>query len=158
MRFQISFKVISFLIAILLSASFATAQDKLEKPYTFYPYTSASAGEVNANFDVLYEKINELSAEIAELKSNTASDVIYCSKSGSLNGGAGSYSISFSASDCGGTLPDDSYIGAANRIDVSCGIIVFNIVDGPAPGVSFYSENGPCGGYAMQVLYIKAHN
>jgi hypothetical protein len=69
MKFQISLKVFSVLTAILLSVSFATAQETVTKPYTFSPNTTASAGEVNANFDTLYQKINELSAEIAELKS-----------------------------------------------------------------------------------------
>ncbi|QTA85718.1 virulence factor Pgp3 [Desulfonema magnum] len=63
MRFQIDFKVLFFLIAILLCASLATAQD-VTKPYTFSPNTPASAAEVNANFDVLYEQINKLTDKL----------------------------------------------------------------------------------------------
>ncbi len=71
MKFQKDFKVIFFLIAMLLSANFAAAQTSITKPYNFSAGTTASSSQVNANFDALYKKINELSAEIANLKAGS---------------------------------------------------------------------------------------
>jgi len=68
MKFQKDFKLVFCLIAVLVSASFAAAQDTLTKPYNFSPGTTASSGQVNANFDALYQKINELSGKVAALE------------------------------------------------------------------------------------------
>ena len=72
MKFQISFKakVIFFLSVMLLWANMVMAQSTITKPYTFRDGTSADAEQVNANFDLLYQKINELSAKFAKLESN----------------------------------------------------------------------------------------
>ncbi len=69
MKFQIGFKVLSSLIVMLFLASLAMAEDTVTKPHTFSAGMPASAEEVNDNFDILYDKINALSAEVAALKS-----------------------------------------------------------------------------------------
>ncbi len=71
MKFQKDFKLVFCLIFVLLSASFSMAQETLTKPYNFSPGTTASSGQVNANFDALYQKINELSARVATLESGS---------------------------------------------------------------------------------------
>ncbi len=71
MKIQKDFKAIFFLIAMLLSANFAAAQTSITKPYNFSAGTTASSSQVNANFDKLYQKVNELSAEIANLKAGS---------------------------------------------------------------------------------------
>jgi len=71
MKFQMNFKGIFLLIAILLLASLTLAGD-ITKPYTFSPDTPASSAQVNADFDALYQKINELSAKVEALESGNA--------------------------------------------------------------------------------------
>jgi len=66
MKFQMNFKGMFLLIAILLLASLTLAGN-ITKPYTFAPDTPASSAQVNANFDALYNKVNELSAKNDEL-------------------------------------------------------------------------------------------
>ncbi len=72
-KFRKDVKVVFFLIVALFSAGFAAAQDALTKPYNFSPGTTASSGQVNANFDILYQKFNELSARVAALESGMLS-------------------------------------------------------------------------------------
>ncbi len=67
MRFYTNFKVLFVLFCILFPASSVIAED-VTKPHTFSAGTTASASEVNANFDLLYEEINKLRGEIEELK------------------------------------------------------------------------------------------
>ena len=66
MKFQMNFKGMFLLIAIVLLASLTLAGN-ITKPYTFAPDTPASSAQVNANFDALYNKVNELSAKNDEL-------------------------------------------------------------------------------------------
>jgi len=66
MKFQMNFKGMFLLIAIVLLASLTLAGN-ITKPYTFAPDTPASSAQVNADFDALYNKINELSAKNDEL-------------------------------------------------------------------------------------------
>jgi len=66
MKFQMNFKGMFLLIAIVLLASLTLAGN-ITKPYTFAPDTPASSAQVNADFDALYQKVNELSAKNDEL-------------------------------------------------------------------------------------------
>jgi hypothetical protein len=52
------------------------ADDAISKPYHFKANTPASADEINANFDILFEKINELSAKLAEASTGDVAIVL----------------------------------------------------------------------------------
>ena len=54
--------------------SSALCQGATIKPHTFLPATPAKASEVNENFDILYEQINNLSCEIETLKAIVCQD------------------------------------------------------------------------------------
>jgi len=62
-------------VALLLFSSTildtAVAYDTIQKPHSFIPGAPAKASEVNENFDVLYERVNTLSAEIHDLNVST---------------------------------------------------------------------------------------
>ncbi len=60
MKVQISSKILFFIVVTLLSANLVIAEDSVKKPHTFSAGTEASASEVNANFDVLYDQINKI--------------------------------------------------------------------------------------------------
>ena len=71
--------------------------------------------------------------------------VIRCNKSENLHGQTlTTKRFIFTAQDCGGTLPDGSYVGTATRIYVCGGMDNFEILQPPNPGVEV---NGlrPCG-------------
>jgi len=59
MKFQMNFKGMFLLIAIVLLASLTLAGN-ITKPYTFAPDTPASSAQVNANFDVVYDGVNKV--------------------------------------------------------------------------------------------------
>jgi len=63
--------IFTLLIIFTVTLKNAAAYDTIQKPYTFLPGAPAKASEVNQNFDVLYEKLNALSAEVQELKAST---------------------------------------------------------------------------------------
>ncbi len=63
MKFYTNFKVQVIVFIILFSASSVMA-DSITKPYTFSASTPASASEVNANFDTVYDQVNKIGAVI----------------------------------------------------------------------------------------------
>jgi len=88
----------------------------------------------------------------------TTAKPIVCTQTGTRNGAQGYYTFTFVAADCGGTLPDTTYVGFAKTTFVCGGAITFQILDaGEAggPGVYLYSEFGPCGSYTMSAVYTK---
>ena len=72
-----------------------------------------------------------------------------------LTGGAGSYTLYFTAAECGGTLPNSDYIGTGVKFEICNGFNTWKVNQAPSPGVTIYSSNGPCGDYSFQVLYIR---
>lgn len=70
---KLSTALIIFFLLIIFTATLKTAvaYDTIQKPNTFIPGAPAKASEVNQNFDVLYEKVNALSAEVHELRVST---------------------------------------------------------------------------------------
>jgi len=72
-----------------------------------------------------------------------------------LTGGAGSYTLYFTAAECGGTLPNSDYIGTGVRFEICNGFNTWRVNQAPSPGVTIYSWEGPCGHYIFQVLYIR---
>jgi len=86
--------------------------------------------------------------------SGLAPDTIFCKKYKNLFGSTGGYTISFSHSDCGGVLPDNSYIGVAKVININGGMSNFIVKDAPTPGVEFWALN-PNGSSGIEILYIK---
>jgi len=63
--------IVTLLIIFTAIVKTAAAYDTIQKPHTFLPGAPAKASDVNENFDVLYEKLNALSAEVRELKAST---------------------------------------------------------------------------------------
>lgn len=85
---------------------------------------------------------------------SSVAPTIFCSQGGSKSGRGGGYSINFTANDCGGTLPDSNYIGAAVTIQICGGLVEWSVFQPPTPGVYVYA-NGPCGGYRFSAIYVK---
>jgi len=92
-----------------------------------------------------------------EAGSGSIFDVIVCTKSimvnKTSNGSeeAGEYSVSFSANNCGGRLPDDSYVGTASLLWAH-DFAVFEIKSDPAR-VRFWGDN-PNNYVTVRVLYF----
>ncbi len=57
-------RVFMLIIVTALIPIFMLSADTVTKPYTFTDGTVISAAEVNANFDTLYTKVNDLDAEL----------------------------------------------------------------------------------------------
>ncbi|MEK8019139.1 MAG: hypothetical protein VSS75_019895, partial [Candidatus Parabeggiatoa sp.] len=81
---------------------------------------------------------------------------ILCSQSGSCNGESGSITKTFSQSDCGGSLPDETYIGVAKTVTPWGGMNNFKVLNGTiGPRIRWY-QIGTCQGeYGIEALYIK---
>ena len=79
-------------------------------------------------------------------------DIIVCYKEFELTGSWGEHTIYFSDSDCGGTLPDTSYIGTANTMWIAGGHEVFSISNEP-PRVIVVAE--PKGKSLLKIIYYK---
>ena len=98
----------------------------------------------------------DVAGNIKATKFIGASDTIFCSKRGYKRGGRGSYTFSFTAAECGGTLPNSNYIGTGVQLYICNGLLTWSVNQAPSPGVTIAStQGGPCGHYIFQVLYIR---
>ncbi|MFZ2188264.1 MAG: LamG-like jellyroll fold domain-containing protein [Candidatus Moraniibacteriota bacterium] len=82
---------------------------------------------------------------------------IVCTKTGWQDGGGGSYDFTFTASDCGGTLPSASYVGVVAKAEICGGLQTFKVLnagDPNGPGINIYSD--PCGDYSFRVVFLIA--
>jgi len=130
------------------------------------PKESGRVNELLTEIDRLHSQTNELWNTIYEIEnrvqkisnggsgSGLAPDTIVCKKYTELFGSTGGHFISFSHSDCGGVLPDNTYIGVAKVININCGMSNFIVKDAPKPGVEVWALN-PNGSTGVEVLYIK---
>ncbi|TNF24881.1 MAG: hypothetical protein EP329_24140 [Deltaproteobacteria bacterium] len=85
-------------------------------------------------------------------------DVIVCAKAIPTVVGDGLAQLDFSASDCGGTLPDVHYAAMLRRIQVCGGAHSFRSDDRfTAPGASVWSASGGfCAGtFTAEVVYVR---
>ncbi len=58
-------------VAVSIASAILFAATTVSKPHTFEPGTLISAGEVNENFDVLYQKVNELAQNVQAVPAGT---------------------------------------------------------------------------------------
>ncbi len=83
-----------------------------------------------------------------------AADVIVCSKTVSLSGSSGR-TVTFTASDCGGVLPDAHYVGMAKQIRPCNGYIGYYVYNGPSPRIWVYPTSSFCGTSYFKAVYIR---
>ncbi|MES3031798.1 MAG: hypothetical protein V4699_00975 [Patescibacteria group bacterium] len=71
--------------------------------------------------------------------------------------------VTFTAANCGGTLPDSTYVGMAKNMAKDCGMISFNVIQAgetgylvPGPGVTIYGLGAcPTNNYTVGAVFIK---
>lgn len=118
-------------------------------PFKFFSdgsYGTNSILEIQSNGDTLVK------GDLDVL--GTTNLFIHCSQTGTRNGGGGGYTFTFTAGDCGGTLPDANYVGALKRMEICNGYNTVGVNDAPSPGISIYA-NGPCGPYSAEAVYVR---
>ncbi len=167
-------KLFVFTVSVFLSS--ATFAGNLDIPHSFGSGSAAKSSEVNSNFTAIENAVNDndtrisdnsnkietnlqnLSSQIqsntTDIENQTATGTIYCEKSGSITGDQGGYTFDFTLEDCGGTLPNENYIGVGIRFDICNGFVTWRVNQHPEVGVSIYSY-GPCGSYTFSALYIR---
>ncbi len=168
--------VILSVFAIISIAVFAVAGNTITKPYTFTPGNTVKSSEVNANFDTLYNRVNQLNrivvknngVEIGTFLSNlpgaTAAITFMTSKgyivSLMYDFSKGTYQLpemgvvhSFTSSDCTGTpygqiLPKN--VASSNKI--------YYVIDGSQPVLvtvkSFLQTDGSCISTTLKGYYF----
>ena len=85
-------------------------------------------------------------------------DTIFCSQHGSCRGQSGWTTKTFSADNCGGILPDETYIGVLKKLYSCYGPASHNVLNANelgGPGVYWYQDNTCCTSYQIEALYIK---
>ncbi len=80
------------------------------------------------------------------------SSKIFCARSAAL--GSGWFSISFTAAECGGVIPDASYTGAISAIGSSCGWVVTPYLIQP-PSSSLIAFCSSAGNGYFAALFVR---
>lgn len=116
-----------------------------------------NAADLNANFDSLKNEIS--TAESSTVQTGKS---IACSGTASLTNGVGPFSHTFSANECGGTLPDSTFVSAMASWSVTCNGwamgTALQSADAGYPGYSGYWSSSGCTGTnsaTATVVYIK---
>lgn len=65
----------------------------------------------------------------------------------------GSNTHSWTAGECGGTLPDERYVGTVSRVQVCGGAVTFVAAGDPSPEMSWFNGS-PCVGVNLRAVYV----
>jgi hypothetical protein len=140
----------------IFSESLYVEVTALSGPGISGPLTFSPRSELTSAPYALHAKLADTADYARNVPTNQGiTNCILCQQIGSITGGMGGYTFNFSAPDCGGTLPDSTYIGVGVIFDICGGLITWRIHQAPTPGVTIYSQGGPCGSYHFAVLYIR---
>ena len=88
-------------------------------------------------------------------------DTIRCFKLGGCGGQGPGITKHFAAQDCGGVLPDETYVGVLGGFHPCNGFIAATLLNAPSPGIWWYAAAGracdwyPGAGYYVDAVYIK---